>query len=232
MISGLPNRLISPVFLVLVVVILIGIFVPMGSSPTSKKLATPSINFETLSYPSRVWQERVLANAKNAALEKDANKRFELYGKIFRDLSAIYDRDHSAETRTQLESLAQFIAEEFVGLYNPQNFTVPCLDLECATASYPTEIDEVKTQLQSITSLEPLVLDSVMKKFEAAALTGDANYQWQNYIGAFQEIKAEMARTKDEKIVQVANKLKDFLKTKYPDVFSQRERDIPNLFKI
>jgi len=193
---------------------------------------TPSVNFEEIDFPSRVWKDRILNNVAIASKEKDKNKRLELYQNIFRDLQAIYQRDHNSKTRNQTETLAQFIAKEFPDSYNPKNFTIPCLDLACGSPNYPTDIEEIKSKLKGISSLEPLMLNSVLKKFEAAALSNDPNYQWQNYLGAFQEIKSEKLRTKDEKINQVALSLRDFLKSKFPEIYSQWEQKMPDVLDI
>lgn len=223
----------NPIFLaslVIILIILIGIFLPLSS--VNKKLPTPPVNFAEINYPSRVWQERVLANAEAAALEKDANKRFELYSQIFTDLAAIYERDHQAKTRGELESLVDFLANELPNPYKAENFNIPCLDSACGTPTYPAEIEQIKIKLGGIEAIEPLVLDNVLKKFETAALSTDPNFQWQNYFTAFREIVSEKERTNDGEINQIALRLRDFIKQSYPENYNQIEKAIPESINI
>lgn len=229
-----PNlKRIYIVFGVIFVVVLGGLLFLLFSQKIIKapaELKTPAINFEEVNFPSTVWRDRIYGNVNAAAEEQDGERRFELYKQVFIDLVAIYVRDHDAATKLKAQELAQFISGEFPDFYNPSDFSVPCLDLACGAMNYPPEIEEVKGDLDKIASIEPLVVESVLKKFEAAALSSDVDLQWQNYFTAFREILS--AKKVSGEVESIAVKLNAFLKTNYKGNYELIERVKPELLKI
>lgn len=192
----------------------------------------PEINFEEINFPSLVWKNRILKNADVAASERDPSKRFELYQNIFGDLLAIYQRDHNPKTRMQAETLAKFVKEEFPDIYISERFTVPCLDSTCGTPNFPKDILDIKEKLKDISAFDPLVLDSINKKLEAAALSEERWFQWDQYFGALQEIVVEKRRTEDEEIGMVARMLQKFLQENYGEEYKKIEELFPEAVKL
>lgn len=174
------------------------------------------IDLEAINYPNSLWQERVLKLAGEINLEKGSSKQFQLHSEIFQTLVAIYTSDHDPKSRGYAEQLVSFLAGEFPQLYKSGDFLVPCLDSQCGVASYPTEIEKIKADLEGTGSMDPAVLDSILKKFEAAALTGDSNFQWSSYFNAFLAIKSETQRSNDQAIIAIGQQLVAFLKKNYP----------------
>lgn len=220
------------ILLVLVVVMAIIVVASIAYQRFFKREHLPTVNFEELTYPSLLWKDRVIKNAQTAASETVPEKRFELYRKIFADLLAVYISDHNIQTREKLESLQSFISTEFADLYDDQSFIIPCLDSACGQATYPSQIDEIRNDLKNASAIDPTVLQGVEDKFEAAAISKEPDYQWQNYLGAFQEIKSEVTRTKDETLRQLGIRLSDFLKSTYASQYSRLQKQDPNVLEI
>lgn len=195
---------------------------------------TSPVDASEIDFPSPDAKNRFIENFKQAQETTDGAKRYELLKINFTALRLFYEAKHEPKLREQAQGYANYMeanypeeAKKDQGLY-----LIPCLDTACGQTNYLEEVETIKTELKSITPLEPLVLDSILKKFEAAALSSDTNFQWQNYFVAFQEIRSERERTKDEKLGAVGVKLRDFLQAKYPELFNQWERDLGEPFKI
>lgn len=221
--------LIIVLFMAVVILFVAGAF---WFTVITQRLKSPPLKIEEINFPSLVWKERMTRNIEAASQERDEGKRFDIYRRIFNDLLSIYIRDHDSATRSQLEVLTQFMAQQFPDRYLPARFPIPCLDLDCGTPDYPAEITSIQDRLRDAENFDPDVADSVFKKFEAAALSSDVNFQWQNYLGAFQEIKTEWERTGSESIKQAAAALKEFLTTNYSDQYTPLERLEPDIFAI
>lgn len=190
------------------------------------------IDLEAIIYPNQLWQERVVRLAGEISQEKDSSKQFQLHSEIFQTLVVIYTVDHNAKSRNYAEQLASFVAKQFSEQYKNRDFLIPCLDSQCGIASYPTEIEKIKADLDGIGSFDSAVLKSILNKFEAAALTDDANNQWSSYFNAFLELKSEAKRTNDVMITQVAVKLREFLKNEYAANYQVVESLRPNDLEV
>src|SRR3989338_1033259 len=105
--------------------------------------------------------------------------------------------------------------------YKPELLSIPCLDSLCGSTNYPQEILALKPKIQAISSIEPQVLEDIFKKFEAAAFVGGQKSQWANYFDAFQSLKSEYQRTKDEKIKKVAGELSNFMQANFSETYQK-----------
>lgn len=193
---------------------------------------TPPMNFEEVNFPSSRTKERVLGYVKSASAEKDSNKRFEHYRNVYGELLAVYTFDHDSKTRKQTENLSQFIASQFPQLYSSGAFTIPCFDFECGQPKYHAEIANIIERLQNIKPIEPLVLNDILKKLEAASISADSNFQWNNYIDVFNSLKSERRRTNDGEIAKVAEDLRGFLRDNFQEEYKNIESSIPGVFEI
>src|SRR3989344_3561772 len=110
---------------------------------------------------------------------------------------------------------------EFPKNYKPELLSIPCLDSLCGSTNYPQEILALKPKIQAISSIEPQVLEDIFKKFEAAAFVGGQKSQWANYFDAFQSLKSEYQRTKDEKIKKVAGELSNFMQANFSETYQK-----------
>lgn len=235
-----PNSKSKIRFILLAIVLLIaaGVFFASRSNflkkqPKSLAFVLP-VNAGEIEFPSAEAKNRFVENLDKAQETTDITQRYEFLKINFTSLRLFYEANHEPKLREQAQIYAEYMEKNYPeevekdqGLY-----LVPCLDTVCGQAVYPEEIEKIKAEFKNIISLEPQVLESVLKKFEAAAISSDQNIQWQNYLGAFQEIKAEKDRTKDERLGAVAAKLRDFLKVKYPEIYDQWEKDLGDPFKI
>lgn len=223
----------NPIFLALVVIILFGVAIPL--SFVSKEIhKTPPIQFEVINFPSLFLKNNFLKNAKAAETEADDIKRYQLLEENFTMLRDFYVATHDPAIRKQAEIFAQFMAQEFPQDYQKDEpiFKLQCLDLACGTANYPEEIEALKSELSSITSLEPPFVENIFKKFEAAAISTDANSQWSNYFDVFSLLKSQYENTKDSKIKDLAEALKSFMEKDNPDYFNFYEKGVPELLTI
>jgi len=192
----------------------------------------PNINFNEINYPNEVTKKWVIAKIDSANKEKNDQQSFSQYSQVFDSLVSIYVQDHDPESRDKIKIFSQFLASEFPSLYKAENFEIPCLDSSCAIPNNPAEILEIMDELGKITSIDQQVAMSVKNKFEAAALSQDANYQFDNYLNALQEISGEYRRVKDSQIAKVANMLKEFIKANYGQFYGRIEIITPELLEI
>ncbi|OGD93012.1 hypothetical protein A2697_05135 [Candidatus Curtissbacteria bacterium RIFCSPHIGHO2_01_FULL_41_44] len=209
----------NPIFLALVVIVLLGVSLFLLSE-AKKTIKTPQIDLEQIAFSGAV-KDTFTKNLEAAKSEKDQTKRFNLYYENFTVLRGVYIGNHDFQSRIQTETLAEFIKNEFPKNYKPELLSIPCLDSLCGSTNYPQEILALKPKIQAISSIEPQVLEDIFKKFEAAAFVGGQKSQWANYFDAFQSLKSEYQRTKDEKIKKVAGELSNFMQANFSETYQK-----------
>lgn len=196
--------------------------------PKTPVFAIP-VNTQDIKFPSGVAQDRFQKNFQEATQTEDLAKRYTYLENNFLALLGFYIRSHDPALRAQAEKYSAYMAKNYPTQYekNKKLYTVECMDTECGKANYPKEIEDLKTELNGISSLNKDVLEDILKKFEAAAISQNQDSQWSGYFGSFLDLKNEYTRTKDIKIKDAGEELKTFLKQNYPKNFSVIEKLTP-----
>ena len=242
MIFNLPERFrrpfvissANPIFVALVAIGILSFAISLIPFTQQKTFKTPTIQLEEINFPSLFLKNNFIENAKAAQTEVYEVKRYELLKENFTMLRDFYVSSHDPKIREQAEIFAQFMAQEFPGNYQKDEsiFKLQCLDLACGTVNYPEEIEALKSELKSVTILEAAFLENIFKKFEAAAISTDENFQWSNYFDVFSLLKSQYESTKDSRIKDLAEALKSFMKKDNPDYFNFFEERVPELLTI
>jgi len=205
-------------------------FLPHKSTPV-KTQGTPAIDFWTLSYPNIMMKNAVIKRTEQAKNNNDSNKRFDLYKQVFAYLAGMYASSHDPKTREAMQTLSQFIAKEFPKNYSDKIFQVPCLDASCGKAIYAKEISIIKDELNQNKKIDPVVRNSILKRFEAAAIASP-NAKLGNYFVAFKELVSEEKSTRDSDLEAIALELKNFMKDNYPKEYQDIEKFDPKSLEL
>lgn len=194
----------------------------------------PPIDLTKINYSSPLEKESFLKNFDAAKKERQKDKRYKLLEESFSYLRGFYIGSHDAATREQAQIFAAFMTWEFPDNYQKTQtlYTIPCIDATCGTANYPEPIKSLKTSFEDISAIDKQVLESIMKKFEAAAISTDAQVQWSNYFDAYLSLKSEFVRTKDDKVAEAQKSLEDFLRESYPQNFKVFEKYFKEDFSL
>ena len=193
---------------------------------------SPELNLEAIDFPSTIWENRIVENIKLAGTEKDDTRRFELYQQVFTVLLSTYTIDHDPKVRVEAEKLAQFIQQEFPGLFKAGNFNISCLDPECGKLSHPREIEDLIGKLEAIKTIEGPVFDSILRKIEEAGFNSDPNAQFSSYFGAFSALASYARGNNDSQLDNILQDFREFLKKSYPENYSKTEENFPGAFEI
>ena len=207
-------------------------FLPHKSATVAMKTQNePDVNFWTLSYPNIILKNSITKKADQANKTTDSSKRFDLYKQIFTYLSSMYTTSHDPKIKDALQTLSQFIAKEFPKNYSKELFQVSCLDISCGKADYPKEIIAIKDELNKNKKIEPVVRDSILNRFEAAAVADPKNKAGNYFIG-LKELISEEKSLKDSDLKSIAQELKDFIKNAYPKEYQSTEKFNPKSLEL
>lgn len=208
----------------------------IGKMPvaTPKNLVefVPPVNVADINFPSGFQQEIFLKNFQEAGKTTDYAARYKLLEDDYTRLLGFYTQDHSAKTRKTLEQYSTYMINNYPDLAQKNIYTVPCYDSGCGTANYPEEIKNIKSEIAASKTLDKSLKESLVKDFEAAALSGSKETQFSYYEQVFQSIKSSYEKTKDDSLKEIAVKLRDFIKASYGDLYNAYLKNKSDLFDI
>lgn len=128
-----------------------------------------------------------------------------------------YGTSHNPKLREFLEELNEFVQSNYRDLYKKEDFYVVCSDEVCSTLNYPSEILELKNQIeQSDLGLnKQAMLDGL---YDAAiAKPDEIERQAASYQFVLQILQNE-ASTGNETAKQLAQELENFLNENFSDL--------------
>jgi len=237
--SALPKKrsavTIASIFFTLVVITLLILWLIYSNrtvTPLRQSAPKPSINFEQIEYTNSKTKDRVIGLVKKAQEENEASKSYNYYQQIFIELSLVYTFSHDPKVRHALTDLRNFLSQNYTKYFNQKNLKIPCFDAECGKADLSKEASEIRNEIKKNTTIDSYVKKSILREFEAASFASDKNSQWEHFLAVFNSISSEDRRTKKEDVREIAIKMKNFLKSAYPENYKTLEKLLPNTFEL
>lgn len=173
-----------------------------------------------IKYPSEFLKQKFLENFQKAAGEKDENARYKYIEDNYSLLRVFYAQSASYDFRVQLDKFRDYVKKNYLKKYeaNKKLYDYDCIDKLCGEIKMPAEIEDIKKDLLANTAVNGLVRDTILRNFDAAALTSDKNSQGTTYVNVLYSLTAEYNRTHDQEIKKDYDKLLDFLAQNYPEI--------------
>lgn len=221
--------LIIPIVIILLVAASISVFFLLNSQKqkeeNQKKEAIQSFLAEAKTFPSVSyhWKNRFSENTKQALVEKNKDKQFELLTNNFQILSLAYTASHDPKIRQTSEKLKDFLKtnypdQYYSDKYNEEYFAIPCLDTGCGNLVYTKEAEAIITLTKQIKFQDPKTQEAILKQIEAANFTKEKAIQMQRYRTTFALVNSiyQSQKEKDPKLKELVQKLANLFKNNFP----------------
>lgn len=204
----------NPIFLALVVVILIGIFIPLISF--EKKVQDSIFQTKDLVFTTPSDKARFEELINLGLSTKDKGQVSNYLITAFLSLSSEYNSNPSPDKRQTLSKLADYLNKNFPDKAKRANVSVPCKEESCgAIFSYSPELSAIKNQVNATPKIDQQIKNVINLNLENTALAAGSNNpvgQFNSLSAAFYNLKIGWQNTKDKNIKESAEQILALMK--------------------
>lgn len=236
------NRKRGYIFVLLIIVLLIfagGLFyintAKNRSEITSKSDESGKSQFivkfkaesSSLVFPGFYWQKRFSENLNTFIKEPSSQKQFELLASNFDTLKTMYTNSHDPKTRKVAESLGNFLKENYAQDYtkNANRFRISCLDSECTKITYTKDVEELVSLVKAVKFKNSDMQKLILNKIDTATLANNSGEKFNYFNSAFLDIQSAWQEDKNPKILEIAQKLQEIIKSNNSNLYRYFEKE-------